>query len=54
MDDKERREFHQLMMKVQQHESAIAQLMEILAATNSKLHDLDSSRQKQRHYHLQI
>lgn len=42
VNEHEQRMLHELTLKVQQHEAAIAQLLEILAATNRKLTDISS------------
>lgn len=42
MNEREYHMLHELASKVQQHEATIAQLLEIVAATNRKLTDISS------------
>lgn len=49
MNENDRLTFNELVIKVQQHEATITQLLEILAATNRKITDI-SSKQKEMEY----
>ena len=50
MNEKERRAFNDLVVKVKQHEDTITQLLEILAATNRKITDISTEQKKEYFY----
>ncbi|MEN1967312.1 hypothetical protein WMZ97_04455 [Lentibacillus sp. N15] len=52
MNEQDAYAFDALVMKVQQHEETIAQLMEIVAATNRKMAELSRKYEQEQQYTL--
>ncbi len=50
----ERRVLNDLVIKVKQHEDTIAQLLEILAATNRKIAEISTEQKKKEYFYSQI
>ncbi|WP_249871310.1 hypothetical protein [Oceanobacillus saliphilus] len=54
MNESDRLALKELASKVEQHEATIAQLLEIIAATNRKISELTSYQKKRDYFHSQV
>ncbi|WP_157087678.1 hypothetical protein [Oceanobacillus damuensis] len=54
MNENDRQSLNELAVKIQQHEKAIAQILEILAATNRKITELSSNQTERDYFYSQV
>ncbi|MFC4023846.1 hypothetical protein ACFOUV_08580 [Oceanobacillus longus] len=54
MNENDRRAFDDLVIKVQQHEATIVQLLEILAATNRKITEISAEQKEKDYFYSQV